>query len=164
MISLRSYERWCFACIKSKLYTMKGADSRRHSLPTGNNIMYNPWLLIYIKVLPLQKRKQNCVSDVSTGEGDFKLSAAEMFSFDPIPTRAKNAWPSSTCLLYDPWCCGTLLLHWRTLLLPEESYCTTPKLWYCCVRGSYWDPIAALGTLLLHWGPYTSALKTLLLY
>jgi hypothetical protein len=66
--------------------------------------------------------------------------------------------------LIHPWCCGTLLVHWRTLLLPEESYCTTPKLWYCCVRGSYWDPIAALGTLLLHWGPYTSALKTLLLY
>ncbi len=28
-------------------------------------------------------------------------SAAEMFSFDPNPTTAKNAWPSSTCLLYD---------------------------------------------------------------
>jgi hypothetical protein len=66
--------------------------------------------------------------------------------------------------LIHPWCCGTLLVHWRTLLLQEESYCTTPKLWYCCVRGSYWDPIAALGTLLLHWGPYTSALKTLLLF
>jgi hypothetical protein len=30
----------------------------------------------------------------------FKLSAAEMFSFDLKPTRAKNAWSSSTCLLY----------------------------------------------------------------
>ncbi len=44
--------------------------------------------------------------DVSTvyykiGGRDFKLSAAEMFSFVPNPTRAKNAWPSSTCLLYD---------------------------------------------------------------
>ena len=28
-------------------------------------------------------------------------NAAEMFSFDPNPTRAKNAWSSSTCLLYD---------------------------------------------------------------
>ncbi len=27
-----------FVC--TKLYTVKGADSRRHSLPTGNNIMY----------------------------------------------------------------------------------------------------------------------------
>jgi hypothetical protein len=27
-------------------------------------------------------------------------NAAEMFSFDPNPTRAKNAWSSSTCLLY----------------------------------------------------------------
>jgi hypothetical protein len=27
-------------------------------------------------------------------------TAAEMFSFDPNPTRAKNAWSSSTCLLY----------------------------------------------------------------
>jgi hypothetical protein len=31
-------------------------------------------------------------------------NAAEMFSFDPNPTTAKNAWPSSTCLLY-----GTVL-------------------------------------------------------
>jgi hypothetical protein len=30
-----------------------------------------------------------------------QLSAAEMFFFVPIPTRAKNAWSSSTCLLYD---------------------------------------------------------------
>jgi hypothetical protein len=29
-----------------------------------------------------------------------QLSAAEMFFFVPIPTRAKNAWSSSTCLLY----------------------------------------------------------------
>ena len=27
-------------------------------------------------------------------------NAAEMFSFDPNPTSAKNAWASSTCLLY----------------------------------------------------------------
>jgi hypothetical protein len=27
-------------------------------------------------------------------------NAPEMFSFDPNPTRAKNAWSSSTCLLY----------------------------------------------------------------
>jgi hypothetical protein len=27
-------------------------------------------------------------------------NAAELFSFDPNPTRAKNAWSSSTCLLY----------------------------------------------------------------
>ncbi len=27
-------------------------------------------------------------------------NAAEMFSLDPNPTRAKNAWASSTCLLY----------------------------------------------------------------
>ncbi len=27
-------------------------------------------------------------------------TAVEMFSFDPNPTRAKNAWSSSTCLLY----------------------------------------------------------------
>ena len=35
-----------------------------------------------------------------------QLSAAEMFFFVPIPTRAKNAWSSSTCLLYgarDKW-------------------------------------------------------------
>ncbi len=30
-----------------------------------------------------------------------QLGAAEMFFFVPIPTRAKNAWPSSTCLLYE---------------------------------------------------------------
>jgi hypothetical protein len=28
-------------------------------------------------------------------------NASEMFSFGPNPTRAENAWPSSTCLLYD---------------------------------------------------------------
>jgi hypothetical protein len=27
-------------------------------------------------------------------------NAAEMFFFDPNPTTAKKAWPSSTCLLY----------------------------------------------------------------
>jgi hypothetical protein len=27
-------------------------------------------------------------------------NAAEMFSFVPNPTRAKNAWSSPTCLLY----------------------------------------------------------------
>ncbi len=27
-------------------------------------------------------------------------NAAEMFSFDPNQTSAKNAWSSSTCLLY----------------------------------------------------------------
>jgi hypothetical protein len=50
------------------------------------------------------KGKQNCVNDVSVfeerGGGDFKINAADIFSFDPIPTRAKNAWSSSTCLLY----------------------------------------------------------------
>jgi hypothetical protein len=46
--------------------------------------------------LPLKNGKQNCVG----GGGDFKLSAAEMFSLDPNPTRTKNAWSSSTCLLY----------------------------------------------------------------
>ncbi len=28
-------------------------------------------------------------------------NAEEMFSFGPNPTRAKNAWSSSTCLLYE---------------------------------------------------------------
>ncbi len=28
-------------------------------------------------------------------------SAAEIISFDPNPTTAKKAWPSSSCLLYD---------------------------------------------------------------
>ncbi len=53
---------------------------------------------------PLQTGKQG-VSDVSIfsrAEGDFKLSAAKMFSFVPILTREENAWPSSTCLLYAP--------------------------------------------------------------
>ncbi len=30
-------------------------------------------------------------------------NAAEMFSFGPNPMRAKNAWASSTCLLYGHW-------------------------------------------------------------
>jgi len=29
-------------------------------------------------------------------------NTAEMFSFSPNPTRVKNAWSSSTCLLYAP--------------------------------------------------------------
>ncbi len=35
------------------------------------------------------------------GGGDFMQNAAEMFSFVPNPTRARNAWSSSTCLLYE---------------------------------------------------------------
>ncbi len=54
-----------------------------------------------------RKGKQNCVSDVSVfeerGGGEFKINAADIFSFDPIPTRAKKAWSSSTCLLYGLW-------------------------------------------------------------
>jgi hypothetical protein len=32
---------------------------------------------------------------------NFTCNTAEMFSFGPNPTRAKKAWSSSTCLLYD---------------------------------------------------------------
>ncbi len=32
---------------------------------------------------------------------DFTHNTAEMFSFGPSPTRAKKAWSSSTCLLYE---------------------------------------------------------------
>jgi hypothetical protein len=44
-----------------------------------------------------RKGKQNCVSDVSVfeerGGGDFKINAADIFFFDPIPTRAKKPGP-----------------------------------------------------------------------
>ncbi len=58
-------------------------------LPTGNDILYIPWLWIYIKVPSRPPPPPH-----------FMRNAAEMFSFDPNPRRAKNAWSSSTCLLY----------------------------------------------------------------
>ncbi len=100
-ISWRCPFKLPFAC--TKLYILEVADSRCHSLPTGN---YIPWLWIYSSPPPpthTQKWKQNCVCDVSickSGGGDFIRNAAKMFSFDPIPTRTKKAWSSSTCLLY----------------------------------------------------------------
>ncbi len=53
---------------------------------------------------PPHTHTENCVCDVSICKsegGDFIRNAAKMFSFDPIPTRTKKAWSSSTCLLYD---------------------------------------------------------------
>ncbi len=92
-ISWHCHFKLPFAC--TKLYILKVADSRRHSLPTGN---YIPWQWIYLRYPPppptnTQKEKQNCVSDVSifkSGGGDFMHNAAKMFSFDPNPTRKKS--------------------------------------------------------------------------
>ncbi len=56
-----------------------------------------------LQVPPPHIHTENCVCDVSickSGGGDFIRNAAKMFSFDPIPTRTKKAWSSSTCLLY----------------------------------------------------------------
>ncbi len=47
------------------------------------------------------------------GGGEFKLSAAEMFSFHPNPTRTKDAWPSSICLLYGSY-------YWIFVSLPFQ--------------------------------------------
>ncbi len=43
------------------------------------------------------------------GGWEFIRNAAKMFSFDPIPTRTKKAWSSSTCLLY----ASQYLVHYR---------------------------------------------------
>jgi hypothetical protein len=53
-------------------------------------------------------------------------NAAELFSFDPNPTRAKNAWSSSTCLLYasnhlPSACCLSLSVCRRSSLPTGEG-------------------------------------------
>ncbi len=72
-------------------------------LPTGNDILYIPCMTMNQQngpTPPPPPPQKNCVSEVSERRGDFMRNTAEIFSFDPNPTRAKNAWSSSTCLLY----------------------------------------------------------------
>ncbi len=95
------------------------------------NVLYIPRLWIYRKVPSLKERKaQLCQWRNNLREGgDFKLSAAEMFSFDPNPTRTKNAWLSSTCLLYGislslVWCCCSCRISWTQYQpIREECFC-----------------------------------------
>jgi hypothetical protein len=78
-----------FAC--TKLYTLL-------FLPTGKYIHDRIYVL---KGPPPPPTHTSDVIIFLRAEGRvFTYNTAEMFSCGPNPTRAKNAWPSSTCLLY----------------------------------------------------------------
>ncbi len=67
VISVRSYERWCFAC--TQFCTVKGADSVRHSCPNWKQYNVSPMTVNLHKGPTPRKGKQHCVSDVSVFEG-----------------------------------------------------------------------------------------------
>ncbi len=67
VISVRYYERWCFAC--TKFCTVKGADSGRHSCPNWKQYNVSPMTVNLHKSPTPRKGKQHCVTDVSVFEG-----------------------------------------------------------------------------------------------
>jgi hypothetical protein len=86
-----------FAC--TKLYILEVADSSRLSL------LMETISHVYEFTGPLPHPPTHTLASVMyvyvrAEVGDFIRNAAKMFSFDPIPTRTKKAWSSSTCLLY----------------------------------------------------------------
>ncbi len=83
-----------------KLYLVRGADSCCHSHSLPGTVNYKSTERSHPRERKANLRQwRKCIW--RAGGGDFKINAADIFTFDPIPTRAKNAWSSSTCLLYD---------------------------------------------------------------
>ncbi len=104
-----------FAC--TKLYKVKTANSRCHSLPIGN---YIPWLWIYLKVPPPPPNTQThklCKYILRAGgRGDFTCNT-EMFSFGPNPTRAKKSL--ALFYLFILWVRGSIFFR---RIVPREKF------------------------------------------
>jgi hypothetical protein len=81
------------------MYKIIQSENHKFTLSFLANWKLNPMNLL--KGPPPRPTHAQVTSVYLRVEGvDFTYNTAEMCSFGPNPTRAKNAWSSSTCLLY----------------------------------------------------------------
>ncbi len=111
----------------------EGADSCRQFLPTGNNIMYIPWLRIYIKVPPTERKATLCQwrEYILRGEGGISSSVPRKCS--PLSQiRREQKMPGPLLLVYFMF--GTIQFResrcvpviWITFCISLKTVC----IWY----------------------------------
>jgi hypothetical protein len=117
-----------FAC--TKLYKVKTADSRCHSLPRGN---YIPWLNLLKGPPPPHTHKWR--KYILRVEGGFHMQYDGNVLLWPKSNERKKAWSSSTCLLY-----GITFGGFMTVVTPcwnfgpktrkiQIKMCVTKQIW-----------------------------------